>query len=45
MKILHRDDLKLGGFAGLKEHRLVMDDKVFAGRANSGTWQGLGNFI
>lgn len=45
MKILHRDDLKLGGFAGLKEHRLVMDDKAFAGRGNPGTWQGMGNFI
>lgn len=45
MKILHRDDLKLGGFAGLKEHRLVMDDKAFKGRGNPGTWQGIGNFI
>ncbi len=45
MNILHRDNLELGGFAGLKEHRLVMDDRAFAGRANPGTWQGIGNFI
>ncbi len=45
MEILHRDDLTLGGFAGLTEHRLVMDDKVFAARANPATWQGIGNFV
>jgi redox-sensitive bicupin YhaK (pirin superfamily) len=45
MKILHRDDLKLGGFAGLKEHRLVMDNSAFSGRSNPGTWQGIGRFI
>ena len=45
MDILHREDLKLGGFAGLKEHRLVMDDKVFKGRSNLGTWQGIGDFV
>ena len=29
IEILNRDDLKLGGFAGLKEHRIVMDPKAF----------------
>ncbi len=42
MEILHRDDLVLGGFAGLKEHRLVVDERV-GGRGNS--WDGLGNFV
>ena len=45
MQVLHRDDLERGGFAGLREHRLVMDPKVFAGRANPGTWPGIGNFV
>lgn len=32
-EILHRDDLQQGGFAGLREHRLVMDQRVFGARA------------
>jgi len=28
MEILHHDDLPLGGFSGLREHRLVMGSKV-----------------
>lgn len=45
MQILHRDDLPLGGFAGLREHRLVMDSKVFARRRDPGSWDGIGNFV
>jgi hypothetical protein len=44
MEILHRDDLTQGGFAGLREHRLVMNPKIF-GSAESGTWSGIGNFV
>jgi len=44
-KILHRDDLQLGGFAGLKEHRLVMDPRAFGPYVNPGTWPGIGNFV
>ena len=44
VQILHRDDLVLGGFAGLKEHQLVMDSKVF-GPSDSGAWPGIGNFV
>ena len=44
LQILHRDDLRQGGFAGLLEHRLVMNPKVF-GSSESGTWPGLGNFV
>ncbi len=43
--ILHRDDLQLGGFAGLKEHRIVMDPKAFGNHVNPGTWAGIGNFV
>jgi len=43
-QILHRDDLKLGGFAGIREHRLVIDPKVF-GNNTSGAWPGIGNFV
>lgn len=41
LTILHRDDLPEGGFAGLKEHRLVMDPKLFGSGANPGTWPGI----
>jgi len=42
MQILHKESLQLGGFAGLKEHRLVVD-KLVGGRND--TWDGLGNFV
>ena len=45
LEILRRDDLQLGGFAGLKEHHLVMDPKVFGSFADSGSWSGIGNFV
>jgi len=45
MDILHRDDLARGGFAGLKEHQLVMDPQAFGERAGPGTWPGIGNFV
>ncbi len=46
MKILKRDSLIEGGFAGLREHRLVMDPRCFGQRnASGGSWPGLGNFI
>ncbi len=44
LQVLHRDSLKLGGFAGIKEHRLVIDPKVF-GNTDSGAWSGIGNFV
>ena len=35
-----------GGFAGLKEHRLVKDPKAFGPQENNdGSWPGLGNFV
>jgi len=43
-QVLHRDDLKLGGFAGIREHRLVIDPKVF-GNNTSGAWPGIGGFV
>ena len=45
INILHRDDLPLGGFAGLKEHRLVMSPKLFGRHVNPGTWPGIGGFV
>ena len=45
MEIIHRDDLHRGGFAGLRETRMVMDQRVFGNRTESGTWSGLGNFV
>jgi hypothetical protein len=45
MEILHRDDIPRGGFAGVREHRLVMDPRAFGPHANPGTWPGIGNFV
>lgn len=42
LQILHRNDLPLGGFAGLKEHRLIVDSKIGGGNE---TWDGIGNFV
>ena len=44
LQIIHRDNLKRGGFAGIREHRLVMNPKVF-GTAEEGTIPGIGNFV
>jgi len=46
MEILKRDSLIESGFAGLKEHRIVKDHKVFNAKAsNDRSWEGLGHFI
>jgi len=46
MEILKRDSLIEGGFAGLKEHRLVKDPKIFGTKENNdGSWSGLANFV
>lgn len=44
-EILHRDDLPLGGFAGLREHRLVTDSKAWGTHRAPGAWDGLGHFV
>ena len=45
MQILHRDALTLGGFAGLREHRIVTDSRLFGQRKLPETSQGIGNFV
>ena len=45
IQVLHRDDLQQGGFAGLREYRLIMDPTVFGGYADSNSWQGIGNLV
>jgi len=46
MEILKRNSLKEGGFAGLKEHRLIKDPRLFGTQENNdGSWPGLGNFV
>lgn len=45
MNILHRDDLERGGFAGLREHRLVTDSRLFGGQKSTEAWDGIGNFV
>ena len=45
MNILHRDDLERGGFAGLREHRLVTDSRLFGGQKSAEAWDGIGNFV
>lgn len=45
LEILRRDTLIEGGFAGLKEHRLVTGKKFWGDRANQNAWDGIGNFV
>lgn len=46
MDILQRDTLVEGGFAGLREHRLVKSPQAFGPHANlDGSWSGIGNFV
>jgi redox-sensitive bicupin YhaK (pirin superfamily) len=45
IEVLHRDDLPLGGFAGLREHRLVMDSKAWGHHVNPTAWPGIGNLV
>ena len=45
MKILSRKALPLGGFAGLTEHRLVTDRRVFGSNKSPNTFDGIGNFV
>ncbi|OUS24227.1 pilus assembly protein [Gammaproteobacteria bacterium 45_16_T64] len=45
MHILSRDSLTLGGFAGLREHRIVTDSQLFGGRKKPEASEGLGNFV
>lgn len=45
MQILSRKSLPLGGFAGLTEHRLVTDRRVFGSRKAANTFDGIGNFV
>ena len=45
IETLHRFDLPQGGFAGLKEHRLVTDSRMFGGRKQPQTFEGIGNFV
>ena len=46
MEILKRDSLNEGGFAGLKEHRLIKDPEIFGPHGNDdGSWPGLENFV
>ena len=45
MEILSYKQLSQGGFAGLKERRFVMDERVFGARKTAGTVNGLKNFV
>lgn len=45
MQLKHRDDLHRGGFAGLRETRMVMNPHVFGGHPEPGTWPGLGRLV
>lgn len=43
--IVRRDELRLGGFAGLKEHRLVTDRSIFGPHKEPDTFDGIGSFV
>ena len=44
MKIVKRNILRRGGFAGLRETRLVMSPSIFRSRREAGTSTGIGKF-
>jgi redox-sensitive bicupin YhaK (pirin superfamily) len=45
MKLIKRNMLRRGGFAGLRETRLVMSPRIFRGHQESGSSPGLGKFV
>ncbi|MEH6588210.1 MAG: pirin family protein [Halioglobus sp.] len=45
MRILSRDSLAIGGFAGIVEHRLVTDSRIFGERKEPEAFEGLGNMV
>jgi len=45
MKIVRRNRLRRGGFAGLRETRMVMSPRIFRTRREAGTLPGLGRFV
>lgn len=46
LSILHKNDIHLGGFAGLKERQLVKNPGIFGSVDDSdGAWQGIGDFV
>ncbi len=45
MDIVHREDLKRGGFAGLRETRMVMDPMAWGDRQEPGSFPGIGLFV
>lgn len=45
MDILKFENLPQGGFAGLRERRFLMDERVFGARKGAETFDGIGNFV
>jgi redox-sensitive bicupin YhaK (pirin superfamily) len=45
MKIINRNSLRRGGFAGLRETRLVMSPRVFRNQRETGTSAGIGKLV
>ena len=45
IEVLHKSELKLGGFAGIKEHRLVTDTRLFNPNVKRSSWEGIGQFV
>ena len=44
-QLIHREDLHHGGFAGLREHRIVMHSDIFVHHKEPDTVDGIGSFI
>ncbi|MEZ9232249.1 pirin family protein [Vibrio amylolyticus] len=45
MDMLTLSELPQGGFAGLKEKQLVMDERIFGARKNAASFNGIGQFV
>jgi len=45
MELIHREELHRGGFAGLRETRMVMNPQLWRGQQEPGTHPGIGRFV
>jgi redox-sensitive bicupin YhaK (pirin superfamily) len=45
VEILERDKIPKSRFAGVREHRLITDSRVFGAETTAGAWAGFGNLV
>ena len=46
METLHKKDITKGGFAGIREHQMIKESRVFGRKPpNDKSWDGIGSFV